>query len=45
MNIVNVLKVMVPVLNIVSALASAYVSKHTMQHMIREEVAKMIDKI
>ena len=42
MNLVKVLSVMVPVLNIVSSLVSGYVSKQNMMHMIKEEVARVV---
>lgn len=42
MNWYMVLKVAGPVLNIVSSLVSAYVTKHDMRSMIKEEVARVM---
>lgn len=43
-NLIRVLKVAGPVLSIVGSLVSGYASKFTMQQMIKDEVARMMNK-
>lgn len=42
MNWIKVLKIAGPALNIIGSLISGYVSKHNMQQMIKEEVARVV---
>lgn len=44
MNFIKVLSVMGPVLNIIGSLVSGYVSKCNMQQMVKEEVARMVNR-